>query len=254
LIECFKQNKIDEYSTAKAGIVSGNDADFLKLWYEISYTRISFHENIFRTDSNVIWVPINKGGGFRKYSGNEEYVINIKNLWLEGRTGKSVRRGDPMFYFKEAVTWTMVCGTTFSFRYSVNNTFATAAPALFFENGFNTKYTLGFLNSKIALLILPGINPTMNLGSGDVSRLPLILNRLNLKIEKLVSYNIELSKMDWISRETSWEFQQNELAKQAKLKLNDSLVTYSDYWSNHFYELHNASAALPNALCFLHIL
>jgi hypothetical protein len=65
-------------------------------------------------------VPICKGGGVKKYFGNEEYIIHLKNLWLEGRASQSVRRGDPGFYFKEAITWTMVSGTSFSFRYAKN--------------------------------------------------------------------------------------------------------------------------------------
>jgi hypothetical protein len=234
VIDNFKSKKIDDFSISKAGIVSGNDADFLKLWFEISFKYISFNEKAYSAETNAIWVPINKGGGIRKYFGNEEYVINIKNLWIEGRASKSVRRGDPDFYYKEAITWTMVCGTSFSFRYSINNTFATAAPALFFGNEKQTLYALGFLNSKISLIILPGINPTMNLGSGDVSRLPLIINEQNDNVCDLVVENIEISKMDWNLRETSWNFKQNELISIKNNRIADSFNLFKSYWKEKF--------------------
>lgn len=238
LIENFNNKKISDISISKAGIVSGNDADFLRVWFETSHNIISFKEENFSIKNDIIWTPINKGGGIRRYFGNEEYIINIKNIWTDGRTGNSVRRGDPTFYFKEAVTWTMVCGVGFSFRYSVNNTFATAAPALFFESKESTLYNLGFLNSKISLNILPGINPTINLGSGDVSRLPFVDSVHKIAITEIVVNNMLISKQEWNSRETSWDFQKNELARFKGVDIESAFNSYKDYWQLQFFNLH----------------
>ncbi|MEM0519587.1 BREX-1 system adenine-specific DNA-methyltransferase PglX [Aequorivita flava] len=239
VIENFTKIKIDDVSTTKAGIVSGKDFDFLKLWSEVSIDKIRFNAYNFNDNEQIIWCPINKGGSRRKYFGNEEYIINLYNLWLEGRTNKSVRRGDPDFYFKEAITWSMVCGTSFSFRYSINKSFATAAPAIFLNSRNDTLYALGLLNSNVVLTILPGINPTMNLGSGDVSRLPFIKNDNYIEpIENIVSGNMKISKDEWNSRETSWDFVQNELIRIKAQDLEETYDLYQQYWKNKFFQLH----------------
>lgn len=242
VIENFNRKKVNDISTSKAGIVSGNDATFLRLWFEISFKFISYKEEKFQIKSNLYWVPINKGGGIRKYFGNEEYIIDIKNLWTEEKTNKSVRRGDPLFYFKEGITWTYVCGSSFSFRYSNNNTFATAAPAIFLDTPKDILYCLGLLNSKVALSLLPGINPTVNLGSGDVSRIPYIIENENIQknsnIANLTLNNKEVSKLEWNSRETSWNFLQNELIRIKAQDLEETYDLYQYYWKNKFIQLH----------------
>jgi len=242
LIENFKNEKIGNISIAKAGIVSGIDSDFLRLWFEVTNSNISFKETKYNT--NLYFVPINKGGGIRKYFGNEEYIINIHNLWKDGRTGKSVRRGDPSFYFKEAITWTMVCGTSFSFRYSVHSTFATAAPAIFLNSEILTLYTLGFLNSKIASLLLSGFNPTINLGSGDVSRLPVKQGGEITEILRIVKENVAICKEEWDSRETSWNFSQNELIRISGQDIEEKFDLFKLYWKNKFFLLHKNEQVL----------
>lgn len=239
VIENFKKKKIRDVSIAKAGIVSGNDSDFLRIWFEVSANNTDYHTENFKDISKEIdWYPINKGGNYRKYFGNKEHVINLTNLWMEDRTGVSVRRGDSDFYFKEAVTWTYVCGTGFSFRYSKNSTFATAAPALFINNSYDVMYVLALLNSKPLKEILPGINPTVNLGSGDVSRLPYIDTIYKTEIVKIVTENVEISKFEWNSRETAWNFKKNELVRINGQDIEEAYDSYCKYWQNKFFELH----------------
>ena len=237
VIDNFKEKKIDDICKTKAGIVSGNDADFLRIWSEVCFQNIDLHLNSFEEAETAVWVPINKGGSKRRYYGNLEYVINHNNLWKEGRTNKSVRRGDPDFYFKAGISWTYVCGTSFSFRYSVNTTFATAAPAIFLNNNNQDLYVLGLLNSKVITSLLPGINPTMNLGSGDISRLPYIFSQ-NKKINELVIHNLDISTREWHSRESSWDFQWNELTRIQGQDLEEAYDSYCQYWQNKFFELH----------------
>ena len=237
VIDNFQKEKINDISKTKAGIVSGNDADFLRIWSEVSFPKIELNLSSFKEAKSAIWVPINKGGSKRRYYGNIEYIINHNNLWKEGRTNKSVRRGDPKFYFKAGISWTYVCGTSFSFRYSVNSTFATAAPAIFLNNNNQDYYVLGLLNSKVITSLLPGVNPTMNLGSGDISRLPFIHND-NLSIIHKVKDNLDLSINEWHSRETSWAFQQNELLRVNSQDIEEAYDSYCRYWQNKFFTLH----------------
>lgn len=249
-IQSFDNERIKKHFQPKAGIVSGNDSKFLRFWSEVDNNDISYTETHFSND--VIWTPICKGGTTRKFFGNEEFIINLKKIWTEGETGVSVRRGDKEFYFKEAVTWTMVCGTSFSFRYSKNTTFSTASPALFNDNHGYVLYALGFLNSIVSQSFLPGINPTMNLGSGDVSRLPFIYNQKQKEeCIRLTSDSISTSRLEWNSRETSWDFLQNELIRFNGQDIEEAIDLYKMYWTKQFYQLHRNEEELNKE--FIHI-
>lgn len=237
-IELFKQNKISDYSESKAGIVSGKDAEFIRFWHETSSKEISFKEISFPNKSEVIWVPINKGGSLKKYYGNNEHIIHLKNLWTEGKTTKSVRRGDPEYYFKKAITWSYISNVKFGFRATENVVFATQSPALFFKDDNYFDYTYGFLNSKIAELILPAINPTISLVSGNVESLPLIYDEESIGlISKLVQYQRDITKKDWDSRETSWDFEQSPLLN-ATNALEQSVQTWQAQVAQDFFQLH----------------
>jgi len=239
IIELLNKSTVANFCEAKAGIVSGNDADMIKLWPEISFNRASFNESLYERRKDLIWVPINKGGEFRKFYGNCEHVINIWNLWEDGRTTVSVRRGAKEFYFKEGVTWTYVTSSNSSFRISKNKVFATAAPAIFFENNKYLTYILGFLNTKITKIIIPALNPTLNLVSGDILNIPINYNSYYYEsINSIVSNLIEIEKDEWNSKEKSWDFQQNELIKQQAESIKIAFESYKKEWSDKFYELH----------------
>lgn len=234
----FKLENIDDKFCAQAGIVSGNDNQFLRLWFEICNIKISYNE-IDYYHFNGDWVPINKGGEIRKFYGNLEYIINLKDLYSSEKANKSVRRGDSKYYFKEAVTWTYVSGNNFSFRFSKNATFSTASPALFNDDLNNIKYLLAYLNSKVSTVLLPGINPTMNLGSGDLKRLPFVSDDSSYKTcIEIVNHNINLTREEWNSRENSWDFLKNELVRYGEININLAINSYKDYWEQKFHTLH----------------
>ena len=238
IIESFEKQKIETSFTAKAGIVSGNDAQLLKLWYEKLFHNISFNEIEYRRDSDIIWVPINKGGAYRKYFGNNLYVINLWDLWTEGKTNNSVRRGSKDYYFKEGITWTMVTSSRASFRYTKSNLFNVAAPSVFAENEKDNLYVLGFLNSKVVEIILPAFNPTLNILTGDILSLPNIDSQSKQGISSKVKIQVDISQQEWNSRETSWDFTQNELIKHKADTLEESYDLYQYYWENKFFQLH----------------
>ncbi|MCD8401451.1 Eco57I restriction-modification methylase domain-containing protein, partial [Tenacibaculum finnmarkense] len=166
ILGSFFKYRIENEFISKAGIVSGNDSILLRGWYELSFNEISFNESTYKREKSVVWVPINKGGSFRKYYGNNEQVINIWNIWTEGKTTNSVRRGAKDYYYKEAVTWSMVSSKKASFRFSKNKVFNVAAPAIFTEDELKIKIVLGFLNSSVVSNILPALNPTLNILTG----------------------------------------------------------------------------------------
>lgn len=214
MLSTFDQKAIDSITTSKAGIVSGNDAYFLRLWYEAPFGDITFNATNFDDQAAYKWVPINKGGAFRRYYGNHEYIINIYDLWNSpDKVNESVRRSEPGYYFKEAMTWSYVTTGKSSFRYTNNKTSATAAPNLFFNSEEELYYTIAFANCCITQNYLDLLNPTINLNVTNVSTLPLIIDKnRQAKVNELCKRNIGLCKDDWDAFETSWDFVSHPLA------------------------------------------
>ncbi|SCG85423.1 BREX-1 system adenine-specific DNA-methyltransferase PglX [Methanobacterium congolense] len=221
VFKLFEKNKISDFAEAKAGIVTGNDDFFIKAWYEISFSAISFDITNFDNEKIPQWVPINKGGTYRKFYGNNTYIINLKDLYDIEKTSKSVRRGDPNYYFKESITWSMVTANP-SFRYSINNVSGVASPSLFVFNKDYTNYLLGFLNSNVSEFFTNTLNPTVNLHTGDVLNLPIIISEQHIsEINRLVEENISILKEDWDSYETSYNFKSHDfLIYSRKFDLN----------------------------------
>lgn len=213
---------IENYVTSKAGIVTGDDSRFLRLWYETNYYDIQFK---YRANVNRYskYHPISKGGGHRRFYGNNEYVILLNDLWNPNKTNKSVRRGDPDYYFKSAISWSYVGNIGKSFRSVENSVFGTASPSIFLKEDRYKNYILGFLNGIIANRLLSAFNPTINLNTSDVCDLPLIIddNHVNV-VNNTVSSSIKISNIEWDSFETSWDFKIHPL-----LKLLDKGEQYS---------------------------
>lgn len=217
LLSTFNEKSIDSITTSKAGIVSGNDALFLRFWYEIEFSNITLDADNFEDQQAYRWVPINKGGAFRRYYGNHEYIINIYDLWNSPeKVNESVRRSEPGYYFKKAMTWSYVTTGKSSFRYTINKTSATAAPNLFFNSDEDLFYTLAFTNCCITQNYLDLLNPTINLNVTNVSTLPIIFDRQKSPVViDLCRVNIDYCKEDWDAFETSWDFQSHPLAPMA---------------------------------------
>lgn len=222
--ESFSKDNIGNHAFAKAGIVTGDDKVFLRFWYEIDYNDIKFDATEYEYSTDLRWVPMNKGGSYRKYYGNYEYVMDIYNLWTEGKTNKSVRRGDVDTYFKEAFTWSMVTSSKASFRYSNNKIFGVAAPAIFLPE---MKWSLlGYLNSKVVEYFNNFLNPTINILTGNILSLPFIEG--NKEIDKLVEENVSLEKWDWDNSETSWDFNKHFLLEYDVSYIEEAFKKWSD--------------------------
>ena len=122
---------------------------FLRFWYEVKLNEITFNATNFDDKEAYKWVPLNKGGAYRKHYGNYEYVINIYDIWNSDKVNESVRRSEPDYYFKKAMTWSYVTTGKSSFRITENKTSGTAAPNLFFKSDDDLYYCLAFTNSKL---------------------------------------------------------------------------------------------------------
>lgn len=218
-LRTFSETKLGDLSISKAGIVSGNDDYFLRMWFEININDITFTASDFTDKKAFKWVPINKGGAYRQYYGNYEYVINIYDLWNDSsKVNVSVRRSDPEYYFKKALSWSSATMGRSSFRISENKTSSTLAPCLYFGKPNDLYVALGLLNSNIAQLYLDLLNPTVSLNVTNVSSVPAIGFEEDCSdIVDMVQENIALCKEDWDQFETSWDFKKHPLIRNTEL-------------------------------------
>ncbi|ELI9035105.1 BREX-1 system adenine-specific DNA-methyltransferase PglX [Morganella morganii] len=202
------------------GTTTGDVNRFLKMWHEIDVNGlgIGFDSRERAKDSGKKWFPYNKGGEYRKWFGNNDYVVN----WAED--GKELRqyqgsflRGEK-FYFKAGLTWSKVSSGILSFRlFDEGFLFDTGGLCAFSDN---IEYIAAILNSKVSLDIMSILAPTLNFTVGTVSSLPIVegIPRLTENANRLKS----LSKSDWDSYETSWDFTKHPLLSHTSLLIKDS--------------------------------
>lgn len=245
VFSAFKNKNIDGYGVTKQGMTTANNNLFLREWYEVNYDKIYFTAES-TTDTigkNRKWFPYNKGGGYRKWYGNAEYVVNYENDGEEIKEytshlpqGTWVRIKSRDYYFKESITWTFIAITP-GFRYCPSGFIFDVAGSSLFVNDEIKEYVLGFLCSSVATYFLSILNPTMNVQTSDIRALPLIINneRKN-EIECIVENNIKICKEDWNIFETSWDFTKNGLIDGEKF-VEVSCEKFVQKCVNRFTEL-----------------
>lgn len=219
LIDDFEKGKpLGQLVDAKVGLQTGNNKRFLRYWYEVDFNNIFFdaHNTAEAKQSGKKWFPYNKGGSYRKWYGNYDYVVNWQNdgyeikhfTWTNGKQRSVVR--NPEYYFKEAVTWSDVNSGRFSLRYrepgSIHDVKGMSA---FSEDHDRLLYLLGLLNTKIGNYVFKMINPTISLQIGNFVVFP-VLNS-SREITSKVSNNILMEKQDWNNHEEAWGFNSNPL-------------------------------------------
>ena len=201
---------IEHYVERKAGVVTGNDPYFVRLWHEPLFPDISLSPRKDYAKYHIM----QKGGGFSRYYGNNGYVLRLADLYKPEKTNVSVRRGDADYYFKKAIGWSQVGNSEKSFRFVQNSVCGTATPTIYLKDDKLFEYILAFLNTKVAFEYLTAYNPTINLLTTDICNIPLLICAPKLDvIREIVKENITNAQIDWDSYETSWDFQQHPLLR-----------------------------------------
>lgn len=222
IFSLFDKKHISDFGSAKVGIGSGNTDYFLKLWYEISFLNINFNQTNDEI-AEINFAPINKGGSFRKWYGNFEYVINWKNNGTELKNYRD-SKGNKLSYprnldyqLKRSITWGDITSSSLSFRYSeIGNFFSDVGNSFFVANQKYLYYILAYANTKFFNSISSVINQTMHFKPGNMESMPIIIAEHNIaEIDSIVKENINISKFDWDSFETSWDFQCHPLLQCA---------------------------------------
>ena len=238
IINIFSNDTLITKAEAKKGLFTGDNNRFLRLFWEVSKNNIFYHcsskeESFF---SNLKWYPILKGGEYRKWYGNREYLLNYQNDGRELKEYKGYGERNPNFYFKMGLSWSKVSSSKFSIRISEKGfLYDDAGPLLFIISNENLKKILAYLNSKIVSLILQIINPTLVFQPGNINILP-YLDFKNKELDILVQQNIDIAKEEWDSRETSWDFETLYLAKGDSIE--SAYNDYCNHWRDNFVAMH----------------
>ena len=244
-----KEKKIGEIADPRQGLATTDNAQFLRLWEEVSYLNINFDsENVIEAKkSQMKWFPYNKGGDFRKWYGNNDYVVNYKN------DGKEIKANvlkkypylktpdfvvkNTQYYFKKCISWSLISSSATAFRYKQNGfIFDVSGMSLFSSD--NLYYLLGLCNTKIAYIILNIVAPTINFQVGDIAKIPIIINEYKKElVENIVKNNISLSKSDWDSFETSWDFKEHPLVKNHVNRISEAYKLWDEECEDRFNTL-----------------
>ena len=200
----------------RKGLTTSDDGTFLRCWHEVGDNNTCFGatDRHQAQNSKKKWFPLNKGGEYRRWYGNNEFVVNWSNDGARLRNfNKSVIRNED-YYFREAASWNDITTSLVSFRFKpTGQIFNDAGPSIF-ANVNQLRYLLAFGNSKVMQEICLFITPTIHCTVGQISNAPLIYpaeTSTTDKIEETVFQNTKLSKEDWDSYETSWDFKRNPL-------------------------------------------
>ena len=211
---------VSDMGEGRIGLITGDANRFLRLWSEVDFKRIGFdiHSNEESVKSGLKWFPTQKGGDFRKWYGNLDYIVNWENdgyeMKYDNYMGKRVRshnyNGD--LGFKKAITWTTISSGNFACRFSGDGfIYDTAGPFFHVTDDRKLYMLLAFLDSKVANFYLKIMNPTINFPPGYIQAIPFSKECQTEQIENLSKSCTDMSKNDWDAFETSWDFKRHPL-------------------------------------------
>ena len=248
LIACFNNTKLESLANVKQGLATADNNRFLRYWWEVDFNNIGF-SSINCEDSkntNKKWFPYNKGGSFRKWWGNQEFIINWENDGEELRNFKKSVLRNSQFYFHQSLSWSKISSGKIAFRYYPNGfIFDVAGCSVFVDDYLN--YIFGFLNSNACGNILDLISPTLNYEVGHIASLPIIIDENKVEdINNIVLENINICKDDWDDYETSWNFKKHPLLKFNENNLKNSFKSWESYKKEQFNQLKSNETKLNN--------
>ena len=220
LMSAYGDKHLADYAAITNGLFTCDNKRFLRLWHEVELNSLKLNCSSKEEclNSQEKWYPYNKGGEYRRWYGNQEYVVNFRGFGAEisqyrVQSGQSASFPGQNFYFQNSLSWSLVSPTKFAIRfYPRGFVFDIAGSSIFPNSEKNLGYLLGFLASEVAFSCLKLTNPTINFQAGDVRKLPLIYDEHSLdETNKMSQENITLSRKDWDSYENSWDFKRNPL-------------------------------------------
>ena len=236
-------NNFDAYGIPRQGLATGDNDKFLRFWNEVNYELIGFKYNSVTAFhlGNKTYLPYNKGGKLIKWYGNNDYVIKFdrKNYDILSKQGNHLP--SKQYYCLKCITWSDISGRNFAARYCDTGFVFDVKGSCGFPKQENFYYILSLLNSKLTPLYIDTLNPTQSTQVGDLKRIPILFPsdmKIIATIDKLGEQNYIISKDNYDSFETSWDFEQHPLiAFKTGGKIKDSFNTWAEYMEKQFNQL-----------------
>ena len=248
----FNKKNIGDLFLPKFGMSTGNGDKYIRFWYESVFNDISvdcISEKDF-ISKNRKWNVIDKGGQFRRWYGNKNSIVWWNNNGEDIKQEKGAAVRSPQYFFQPHISWTLISSGIYSARYFEEGFILDTASNCIYFDKLKSKTVLGFLNSKVAREILSILNPTINMSCGVLSLLPYEEPTDETKlttINTLVQENINLSKTDWDSFETSWDFAKHPLLPVVDFKdASANSILISDLFSKWEKECSERFATLKS--------
>jgi len=246
MLDTFAKNKaLKEIAEPRQGLATADNARFVREWWEPSNYKTGFdcESREKAVESGAKWFPYNKGGEYRKWYGNQEFVVNWENdgKELEDFRPRSVIR-NPKTYFRPSISWSKISSGAPAFRYFPQGFIYDVAGTSIFCTNEQRKGIIAYTNSSLAYAQLTAIAPTLNFEVGQIAALP-IVNNDSKDAERNVDDLIAVSKADWDSFESSWNYHQFALldskqGAQCNDLLEDAVLHLREYWNRVSEEQH----------------
>ena len=248
----FSKPALKDVAFAGIGMRTGDNERFLRLWHEISrlkmFTTCASADEALKLGAK--WIPYNKGGNFRRWYGNNEYVVNWEN---DGKEIKDNTRkvypqlGDNLgwkisneqYYFREGITWTVISSKYTSFRrYYQGAIISNSGQSVINDNKDILDYMVGLLNTNLVASVLGILSPTIGFESGYINKIPVIIDKERLaEVVSLTRHCIGMSRKDWDSFETSWDFTKHPLVTDHYPLTTDHYKAWEKECSDRFAQL-----------------
>ncbi len=240
IINSFKEyKKIKDIANAKKGLDTADNDRFLRLWQEVSINDIGIgaRNSIEFEKTKCIWVPLNKGGTFRRWYGNRNYVLKWYNNGVELKSFKRATIRNEQYYFNHGITWSDISTGNLAARYSENGFIFEATGHMLFADKESEKYILGYMNTKVFQQYANITCTGLHYSNGSIAEIPINLNgKKNNDIELLVDKCICISKLDWDSFETSWNFKIHPLIRLLDRGEKHNLSSIFSLWKTECTE------------------
>lgn len=234
------EKRLSDYGDSRSGMQTGNNGLFLRLWFEVIFASIGLNYKNQNECSyyNKKWIPQPKGGGFRKWYGNFEYIVNYKN------NGHAIRSYDgtgmlknSKYYFLKGITWSHTTSGSYAARFLPNGyIFNVEAPTFYPNAGTDLLFVLANLNSKITNSLWAYINQTFHYLAGDVEKLPIKYQNGNKHVNNIAQSNIAISREDWDAFETSWDFKRHPLIRKVDT-IEEAFLAWEKECAERFRQL-----------------
>lgn len=251
VIKTFEYDKIGDVAKPRQGLATGCNDIFLRYWDEVDCNKINFAAISIKNavESAKKWFPYNKGGDYRKWYGNNEFIVNWEhdgNLIRNFKNEQGKLRSRPQntdYYFKKSFSWSLITSGGISFRYKPNGfIFDVAGMSCFTDK--NLEYFLALCNTPVVDAYMKIIAPTINYQAGDIAKIPVIFKQeCNEQVTALVKDNISFSKSDWDAFETSWDFTKHPLVVNS-----DQCIVNRDSSANDQLTTNHSSLATSGQL------